>query len=87
MPRVRSRCRYPSEVDRMFHQGHTMSVVVVRGKASGFAQEVLDRIERHILLEGPLNKEERVRLLEIAERYPVHRTLTSEISIRTQLAS
>lgn len=64
-----------------------MSVVVVRGKASGFAQEVLDRIERQILLEGRLNKEQRVRLLEIAERYPILRTLTSEISIRTQLAS
>ncbi len=64
-----------------------MSVVVVRGKASGFAQEVLDRIERQISLEGPLNREQRVRLLEIAERCPVHRTLTSEISIRTQLAS
>jgi putative redox protein len=30
-------------------------------------------------------EEQRARLLEIAERCPVHRTLTSEISIRTRL--
>lgn len=46
----------------------------------------LDRIEREIALAGPLGDEQRVRLLEIAERCPVHRTLTSEISIRTRLA-
>jgi uncharacterized OsmC-like protein len=48
---------------------------------------MLDRIEREILLEGPLNEEQRMRLLEVAERCPVHRTLTSEINIRTQLVS
>jgi putative redox protein len=46
----------------------------------------LDRIEREIALAGPLGNEQRARLLEIAERCPVHRTLTSEISIRTRLA-
>jgi uncharacterized OsmC-like protein len=46
----------------------------------------LDRIEREIALAGPLGDEQRARLLEIAERCPVHRTLTSEISIRTRLA-
>jgi putative redox protein len=47
---------------------------------------LLDRIERDIALAGPLADEQRARLLEIAERCPVHRTLTSEISIRTRLA-
>lgn len=47
---------------------------------------MLDRIEREIVLDGPLTEEQRQRLLEIAERCPVHRTLTSEISIRTRLA-
>lgn len=47
---------------------------------------MLDRIEREITLAGPLGDEQRARLLEIAERCPVHRTLTSEISIRTRLA-
>ncbi len=46
----------------------------------------LDRIEREIHLAGPLDAEQRARLLEIADRCPVHRTLTSEIQIRTRLA-
>jgi putative redox protein len=47
---------------------------------------MLDRIERGITLAGPLNEEQRQRLIEIAERCPVHRTLTSEINIRTRVA-
>lgn len=47
---------------------------------------MLDRIERQIALAGPLTEEQRQRLLEIANRCPVHRTLTSEVSIRTRLA-
>ena len=47
-------------------------------------ETMLDRIDREIALVGPLTGEQRVRLLEIAERCPVHRTLTSEISIRTR---
>ncbi len=46
----------------------------------------LDRIEREIAMTGPLSPEQRARLLEIAERCPVHRTLTSEINIRSRLA-
>jgi len=45
----------------------------------------LDRIEREITLAGPLDAEQRARLMTIAERCPVHRTLTSEINIRTRL--
>ena len=45
----------------------------------------LDRIERDVTLEGPLSGEQRARLLEIANKCPVHRTLTSEIDIRTRL--
>jgi putative redox protein len=48
---------------------------------------MLDRIEREISLSGPLVEAQRARLLEMAERCPVHRTLTSEVSIRTRLAS
>ena len=47
---------------------------------------MLDRIEREISLTGPLSGEQRARLLEIANRCPVHRTLVSEIDIRTRLA-
>jgi putative redox protein len=44
----------------------------------------LDRIERDVVLEGELSAEQRAQLMAIAERCPVHRTLTSEISIVTR---
>ena len=47
----------------------------------------LDRIESEIALSGALSGEQRTRLLEIAEKCPVHRTLTSEINIRTRLVA
>lgn len=46
---------------------------------------MLDRIERDIALTGVLDPAQRSRLLEMAERCPVHRTLTSEISIKSRL--
>lgn len=46
----------------------------------------IDRIEAFLTLEGELSEEQRRRLLEIADRCPVHRTLTSEIRIETQAA-
>ncbi len=48
-------------------------------------QGMLDRIEREITLEGGLTEEQRGKLLKIADQCPVHRTLTSEIDIRTSL--
>lgn len=45
----------------------------------------LDRIERDVELSGPLDDQQRARLLEIANKCPVHRTLTSEVEIRTRL--
>ncbi len=44
---------------------------------------MLDEIRSEIRLEGGLDDTQRKRLLEIAERCPVHRTLSSEIKIRT----
>ncbi|MBO0756899.1 MAG: alpha/beta fold hydrolase, partial [Bradyrhizobiaceae bacterium] len=44
---------------------------------------MLDRIDRNIALEGPLDRDQRTRLIEIANKCPVHRTLESEINIRT----
>jgi putative redox protein len=46
---------------------------------------LLDRIECDLEFSGSLTTEQRTRLLEIANRCPVHRTLTSEIDIRTRL--
>lgn len=45
----------------------------------------VDEITREIILEGELTDEQRQKLLEIANRCPVHRTLTSEIKVRTKL--
>jgi putative redox protein len=45
----------------------------------------LDQIERELVLSGRLNDEQRAKLVEIADKCPVHRTLTSEIKIRTRL--
>lgn len=47
---------------------------------------MLDRIERIIRLDGPLDAEQKARLMEIADKCPVHRTLTSEIRIETRMA-
>jgi uncharacterized OsmC-like protein/alpha-beta hydrolase superfamily lysophospholipase len=46
----------------------------------------IDRIEREIQLEGEVDAPERARLLEIADKCPIHRTLTSEVDIVTELA-
>lgn len=45
----------------------------------------LDRIERELELQGPLSEDQRRRLLEIAERCPVHKTLQSEVQVTTEL--
>src|SRR5882724_4598456 len=47
----------------------------------------IDRIEREIRLEGDLSTEQRARLLEIADKCPVHRTLHGEIDIQTREAA
>ena len=46
----------------------------------------IDRIERLIRLEGDLDDAQRQKLLEIADKCPVHRTLHSEVHIPTRLA-
>jgi putative redox protein len=45
---------------------------------------MVDHIDRAISFEGKLDGDIRARLLEIADKCPVHRTLTSEIKIRTK---
>ncbi|MCC6213679.1 MAG: OsmC family protein [Polyangiaceae bacterium] len=45
-----------------------------------------DRIDREIELEGRLDDAQRERLLEIANRCPVHRTLSSDLLIESRLA-
>jgi putative redox protein len=47
---------------------------------------MLDQIERIVRLDGPLDVEQKARLMEIADKCPVHRTLTSEINIESRMA-
>lgn len=47
----------------------------------------IDRIERRIAFAGALDAEQRQRLLEIADKCPVHRTLESEVKVVTALAA
>lgn len=46
----------------------------------------VDRFDRVLHLTGDLDDDQRQRLLEIANRCPVHRTLNEEVDIRTRLA-
>jgi putative redox protein len=48
-------------------------------------EEMLDRIESDLEFVGRLTQKQRSKLLEIAEKCPVHRTLVSEIDIRTRV--
>jgi putative redox protein len=45
----------------------------------------VDRIQRRIAIEGSLDREQRSKLLAIADRCPVHRTLEGEVLVTTEL--
>ena len=47
----------------------------------------IDRIDREIVIEGDLDAAQRERLLQIADRCPVHRSLHSEVRIVTEAVS
>lgn len=47
---------------------------------------MLDRIDINLQLTGPITPEQHARLMEIAAKCPVHRTLKSEIDIRLSAA-
>ncbi|WGR91193.1 bifunctional alpha/beta hydrolase/OsmC family protein [Bradyrhizobium sp. ISRA443] len=47
---------------------------------------MLDQIDRVIRIEGALDDDQRKRLMEIADKCPVHKTLTSEVRIVTKEA-
>jgi putative redox protein len=45
----------------------------------------IDLIERELVLRGELDDEQRARLIEIADKCPVHRSLTGEIVVETRV--
>ena len=45
----------------------------------------IDVLERELTLQGSLSEAERERLLQIADRCPVHRTLHNHLQVRTIL--
>jgi putative redox protein len=45
----------------------------------------VDMIDRIVRLDGALSQEQRDKLIEIAEKCPLHRTLTNQININTLL--
>jgi putative redox protein len=47
----------------------------------------VETFSRDIELQGNLSDEEKVRLLEIANKCPIHKALSGEIQIKTQLVS
>jgi putative redox protein len=49
-------------------------------------QGLLDRIDVEVELSGALTPEQHAKLMQVAAKCPVHRTLTSEINIRLRAA-
>src|SRR4051812_42241858 len=58
-----------------------------RPQAGASTEGKLDRIEREVIVGGPLTDDQRKRLAEIADRCPVPRTLASEIHVQTRMTT
>ena len=68
-----------------------VTVRLAHGKVHGIDEQHcadrearMDRIEREVEIEGQLDAEQRARLLEIADRCPVHRTLSAGVFVETK---
>ena len=76
------RRKWPLERARVtlqHHKVHVQDCIDCDRKAA--KMDVVDRI---ITLEGDLNEEQRAKLMEIAERCPVHQTLQNKIQVNTR---
>jgi putative redox protein len=60
----------------------TVSLWHSRVHARDCEECMVDRIDVEVELTGALSAEQQTKLMEVAARCPVHRTLTSEINIR-----
>lgn len=61
-----------------------VSVTLVH-EAKGASDGKSDKFVRHIAIEGDLTDEQRTRLLDIANKCPVHKTLTGALEIESKL--
>jgi len=72
--------------DVTVHLSHSKETAYFQdAQDSGNAKSKIDRFERIIELEGDLDDEQRQRLLQIADRCPIHRTLESPQEFVTRL--
>jgi len=65
---------------------NAINVELTHEKVEVEGQGKVDRIERTITLDGDLSPEQRARMLEIANKCPMYRTLRAEIRIDSSLA-
>ena len=72
-------------VDVTHDKRHAEDAATDSGSGGGAAK--IDAFRRVVTLEGGLSDEQRARLLEIADRCPVHRTLESAARVETVLAA
>lgn len=76
---------------RMYAQRKNLALthvsVALRHEKIDVGGQQVDRIERIITLAGDLSAEQRARLLEIANKCPIYRTLQSDIEIDSRLAA
>lgn len=63
-----------------------LAVTISHVEEKGADGRVHYRLERRIAITGDIADEERQRLLQIAERCPIHKVLTGEITIASSLA-
>ena len=73
-------------------KGWSLDEVIVRARyrrvhgedcATEEGEPCLDRIDREIEIQGDLTDEQRARMMEIADRCPVHRTLEAGVVVET----
>ena len=61
--------------------GTSAEAVPGEAAAPAFVRRKVERIMQEITLTGALNEEQRARLMEIAGKCPVHRTITGDLEI------
>ena len=65
------------------HLAHTKDYAADRAEVE--SKKKLDHFHRTIKLEGDLSDEQKQRLMEIADKCPVHKTLHSDVVVKTEL--